>query len=334
LLIIRRTDSVLYTSPTLLLMPLLIHSLKDFPNELRGGAVAIGNFDGVHRGHCQLVRELVAQAQRLAAPAIVFTFDPPPVAILFPQRTLSAPLTDIDRRAELLHKLGVDLVLAYPTDMALLRLTAEEFFQKVLLTTLGARAIVEGPNFRFGHDRIGDVAMLNRLCKDSGLSLAIVPASNDEAGMISSTRVRELINAGNIAGANELLTQPYQIVGQVGHGASRGQTLGSPTANLNNIHVLVPPHGVYAGYAPIGDAFYPAAIHIGPNPTFGDDSVKVEVHLIDWSGELYGAKFACIFLNRLRDVRKFDSRSELQTQIALDIEACRTIFKKYAPMDR
>jgi riboflavin kinase/FMN adenylyltransferase len=315
-------------------MPLLIHSLKDFPNELRGGAVAIGNFDGVHCGHWQLVRELVAQARRLAAPAIVFTFDPPPIAILSPQRALSAPLTNIDRRAELLHKLGVDLVVAYPTDIGLLSLTAEEFFQNVLLRTLGARAIVEGPNFRFGHDRLGDVAMLDRLCKDSGVALTIVPASNDQAGMISSTRVRELINAGNISGANELLTQPYQIVGQVGHGASRGRSIGSPTANLTDIQVLVPPHGVYAGCVPIGDAFSAAAIHIGPNPTFGEDSVKVEVHLIDWAGELYGAKLTCVFLNRLRDVRKFDSLSQLQSQIALDIDACRTIFKKYAPMGR
>jgi riboflavin kinase/FMN adenylyltransferase len=218
--------------------------------------------------------------------------------------------------------------------MTLLRLTAEEFFQNVLLDTLSARAIVEGPNFRFGHDRLGDVAMLGRLCSASGLSLAIVPAANDGAGMISSSRIRELINAGNIVGANELLTQPYQIVGRVGHGAARGRAIGSPTANLTNIQVLVPPHGVYAGCVPLGDACCAAAIHIGPNPTFGDDSVKVEVHLIDWSGELYDAKLACNFLDRLRDVRKFDSLSELQTQIAHDIEACRTIFKKYAATDR
>jgi len=315
-------------------MPQLIHSLNDFPNDLRGGAVAIGNFDGVHRGHFQLVRELVAQAQRLAGPAIVFTFDPTPMAVLFPQRALSAPLTNMDRRAELLHKLGVDLVVAYPTDMALLQLTAEEFFQRVMLDTLDARAIVEGPNFRFGHDRLGDVEMLGRLCSASGLSLAVVSASNDETGMISSTRVRELINAGNIDQANSLLTQPYQIVGQVGRGAARGRTMGSPTANLTNIEVLVPPHGVYAGRVPIGDDFCAAAIHIGPNPTFDDDSVKVEVHLIDWKGELYDSRLECIFLDRLRDVRKFDSLGELKTQIALDIEACRTIFKKYSALDR
>lgn len=315
-------------------MPQLLKSLNDFPNELRGGAVAIGNFDGVHRGHLQLVRELIAQAKRLAAPAIVFTFDPPPMAILFPQKTLSAPLTSIERRAELLHKLGVDVVVAYPTDLALLRLTAEQFFQRVLLDTLGCRAIVEGPNFRFGHDRLGDVAMLGQLCTGSGISLAIVPAMQDEAGWISSTRVRELIGAGNISQANSMLTQPYQIVGQVGHGAARGRTIGTPTANLTNIEVLVPPHGVYAGFVPVGNGFCAAAIHIGPNPTFGDTAVKVEVHLIDWSGELYDSRLECIFLERLRGVRKFDSPSELQSQIAVDIDACRTIFKNYAIVDR
>ncbi len=323
-------------------MPRLIHSLKDFPDVLRGGAVAIGNFDGVHRGHEQLVRELVAQAHNIAAhniaaqttPAIVFTFDPPPIAILSPMRAQSAPLTGIARRAELLHKLGVDLVVAYPTDMALLRLSAEEFFQKVLLDTFAARVIVEGPNFRFGHDRLGDVAMLGRLCETNGLSLAIVPAAIDEAGMISSTRVRELINAGNIVGANELLTQPYQIVGQVGHGAARGRTIGAPTANLTNIRVLVPPHGVYAGCVPMGEHVYPAAIHVGPNPTFDDVSVKVEVHLIDWHGELYNAQLPCTFLERLREVRKFLSPAELQSQIASDIESCRAIFKKYVAEGR
>ncbi len=314
-------------------MPQLIHSLNDFPKELRGGAVAIGNFDGVHRGHMQLVRELVAQAERLDASAIVFTFDPPPMAVLFPKKTMSPPLTNMERRAELLQKLGVELVVAYPTDLALLSLTAEEFFQQVLVDTLGASAIVEGPNFRFGHDRLGDVAMLDRLCKSSGITLSVVSAKNDDQGMISSTRIRELINSGNIGQANLLLSQPYRIVGQVGHGVARGRTIGTPTANLTNIPVLVPPHGVYAGSVPVGDGFCAAAIHIGPNPTFGESAVKVEVHLIDWNGELYDARLHCTFLDRLRDVRKFDSTAELKAQIALDIEACRTIFQKYAALD-
>ncbi len=315
-------------------MPRLIHTLQDFPNDLRGGAVAIGNFDGVHRGHAQLVRELIAEAQRIDAPAIIFTFDPPPIKLLYPDRVLAAPLTDIERRAELLQKLGVDLVMAYPTDMTLLQLTAEEFFQTVLLDAFGARAIVEGPNFRFGRDRAGDVEMLGKLCNANALSLTVVVAANDEAGMISSTRVRQLINEGKLSAANSLLTQPYEIAGQVGHGAARGRTIGTPTANLTNVRVLVPPHGVYAGCVPVGEGLCAAAIHIGANPTFGEASVKIEVHLIDWSGELYDSNVRCLFLDRLRDVQKFSSPAELQRQIAIDIELCRTIFEKYAAADR
>ncbi len=315
-------------------MPRLIHTLQQFPSEFRGGAVAIGNFDGVHRGHAELVKTLVARARQIQAPAIVFTFDPPPIRLLFPDRVLSAPLTGIERRAELLQALGVDLVVAYPTDMALLNLTAEEFFQKVLIETLGAQAIVEGPNFRFGHERTGDVELLRELCTANGLSLTIVPASNDEAGMVSSTRVRQLINEGNITAANGLLTQPYEISGQVGHGAARGRTIGTPTANLMDVLSLVPPHGVYAGCVPMSDGYCAAAIHIGGNPTFGEDAVKIEIHLIDWSGELYDSNLRCIFLDRLRDVRKFNSPGELKNQIASDIELCRTIFKNYVAADQ
>ncbi len=316
------------------LMPRLLYSLKDLPSELRGGAVAIGNFDGVHLGHAGLVRALVAEAQRLAAPSVIFTFDPPPIALLNPDIVLGAPLTNIERRAELLHELGVDVVVAYPTDLNLLRLSAEEFFQQVLLDALGAHALVEGPNFRFGHNRLGDVALLDRLCKASGLSLTIVEATDDSEGMISSTRIRQLINAGEIARANELLVRPYQIIGQVGHGAARGRTIGTPTANLTNVRVLVPPHGVYAGCVPVANGRCAAAIHIGPNPTFGDEAIKVEVHLIDWNGELYDSDLQCIFLDRLREVRSFPSAVELRNQIGIDIERCRAIFKNYAAVDR
>lgn len=310
-------------------MPRLIYSLKNFPSELRGGAVAIGNFDGVHRGHASLVRALTDEAQRLGAPSIVFTFHPPPIGLLQPQRVLAAPLTSIERRAELLHALGVQLVVAYPTDKALLQLSAEEFFEQVLIDTLGARALVEGPNFRFGRDRMGDVELLGKLCRAKGMTLTVVEAANDDAGMISSTRIRQLINSGDIAQANSLLTRPYQITGQVGHGAARGRTIGTPTANLTEISSLVPPHGVYAGCVPVGDQWCAAAVHIGPNPTFGEEAVKVEVHLIDWNGELYDSNLQCLFLERLRDVQKFQSLDELKNQIAIDIERCRTIFKNY-----
>ncbi len=311
-------------------MPKLIHTLKNFPADSRCGAVAIGNFDGVHRGHANLITELVSAARKVNGPAVVFTFDPPPIALLQPERVLAAPLTTIERRAELLHQLGVDLVVAYPTDLELLQLSAKEFFQKVLVETLAAQAIVEGPNFRFGRDRLGDIQQLSELCSASQIALTVVAATGDARGMISSTRIRQLIGQGNIAGANELLTAPYLLTGHVGHGAARGRTIGTPTANLTQVEQLVPPHGVYAGCVPVGDSDCAAAIHIGPNPTFGDNAFKIEVHLIDWSGELYDSQLRCTFLERLRDIKKFDSPADLQSQIAKDIERCRSIFNNYS----
>ena len=312
-------------------MPQLIRSLNDLPTNCRGGAVSVGNFDGVHRGHEQLIQQLVAQAAKCGGKAIVFTFDPPPIALLRPSKPLSTPLTDMPRRAKLLGDLGVDLVVAYRTDLQLLNLTAEQFFQQILMDAIGARAIVEGPNFRFGHERLGDTLLLQKLCHSSGVTLEIVSAKSDGDGMLSSTRVRELINSGQIAAANSLLTQPYWLTGRVGHGEGRGKKLGAPTANLTDIPVLIPKHGVYAGCVALKNSLQPAAIHIGPNPTFHEELAKVEVHILDWTGELYDAHFGCGILRELRPIRQFESAAELRSQIARDIEECRSIFRDYSP---
>lgn len=308
-------------------MPQLIHSLKEFPPTARGGAISVGNFDGVHRGHECLIKRLVSQARHLGGKAVVFTFDPPPMAVLKPSLPLLAPLTDMRRRTQLLGDLGVDVVIAYPTDIQLLELTAEQFFHQILINALGAKAIVEGPNFRFGRERLGETHLLNELCRADGIALEIVAAKSDRDGMVSSTRIRELIVNGQLAEANALLTAPYAITGLVSHGEGRGKKLGSPTANLTDIAVLVPKQGVYAGCVTLENCVHPAAIHIGPNPTFGEENTKVEVHILDWHGELYEDSMCCSVLQELRSVRRFESVAELQAQIALDIEACRTIFE-------
>jgi riboflavin kinase / FMN adenylyltransferase len=311
-------------------MPLIMRNLDQFPRKFRGGAVAIGNFDGVHAGHRRLVGALVEQARRMSAPAIVFTFDPPPVAVLRPDIVVTPPLTTIERRSQLLGELGVDVVIAYRTNPHLLALSAEDFFQTVLQDAMGARAIAEGPNFRFGHNRLGDTVLLERLCKQAGMSLTIVTASNDDGGMISSTRIKQLIKDGQVGHANELLVDPYQLIGQVAQGAGRGRSLGSPTANLIDICVQVPCGGVYAGFAEVDQQHVAAAIHIGPNPTFAETLQKVEIHLIDWQGDLYGSQLRCFVLDRLRETLRFSSPEELRRQIGMDVERCRTIFAKYS----
>ncbi|MCA9133198.1 MAG: riboflavin biosynthesis protein RibF [Planctomycetales bacterium] len=304
-------------------MPALLTSLDDLPPELLGGALAVGNFDGVHRGHGGLIQQLVRAAEQVGGPALVMTFHPPPTALLYPERPLSAPLTTLARRAELLLGLGVTTLLAYPTDHDLLALSPHDFFQQKVVGLLRAKAMVEGPNFRFGRDRAGDVSQLAAFCSAANIQFAVAQATQDEAGLISSTRIRRLLAAGEIGPANALLTRPYALQGEVVRGAGRGRQLGFPTANLDHIESLIPGYGVYAGKTRLEGRSLAAAINIGPNPTFGEQQTKVEIHLIDYAGPpLYGQRLEVSLHDKIRDIQKFPSVDELRAQIAKDIAAC------------
>ncbi|MFN9751146.1 MAG: bifunctional riboflavin kinase/FAD synthetase [Planctomycetota bacterium] len=308
----------------------LLRRLEQFPSELRGGALTIGNFDGVHRGHKHVMQRLKQHAAAVNGPAIVFTFDPHPARLLRPEHS-PQPLTWIDRKAELLSELGVDAVVAYPTDLALLHLEYADFFHKIVLERIGARAMVEGPNFYFGHDRQGDVQKLAELCTDYGLALEVVQPKLETSGeeMISSSRIRRLIGSGDVAGAGRLLTQPYRIRGLVVHGSARGASLGFPTANLDAIDTLVPAHGVYVGRAQIERRWYWTAVHIGPNPTFGEFASKVEIHVLDFDGSLYGTVLEVDFIDRIRGVKAFADIESLRTQLQRDIEFARDVARRW-----
>ena len=307
----------------------LLRSLDDVTERFRGGAVAIGNFDGVHRGHACLVARLIAQARAVGGPAVVFTFDPHPVQILRPD-VAPPPLTWAERKAELLSALGVDAMIAYPTDEALLGLSAREFFDRVVAAGLQARAVVEGGNFCFGRQRTGNVRVLGEFCAAAGIRLEVVEPVPVQGAVVSSSRVRERIQAGDVDAALALLTAPYRIRGLVTHGARRGATLGFPTANVAAVDTLVPGLGVYAGRALAPAGNWPAAIHIGPNPTFGEHAVKFEVHLIGFEGSLYGQPLEVDFLSRLRDIHPFASVEELKRQLAEDRAAARAIAERNA----
>lgn len=304
--------------------------LADLPADARGGAVAIGNFDGVHLGHATITKRLVARAKEIGGPAVVFTFDPHPVRVLRPH-DCPPPLTWTERKAALLTKLGVDHVIAYPTDEALLRLSAQEFFDLVLRETMAARALVEGPNFFFGHDREGDVRLLGQFAEQAGMSLDVVEPMSEGGDLVSSSRIRRLIGeTGDVGRAATMLTAPYRVRGIVTHGAGRGTKIGFPTANLEGIDTLLPAEGVYAGVGrivgrttPVGE--WPAAINIGPNPTFGDDHAKVEAHLIGCNEAVYGRPLEVDFFDRLRDVRAFASADELVQQVKQDVAAAKAI---------
>jgi riboflavin kinase/FMN adenylyltransferase len=305
----------------------LLRSLDNLPNDLRRGAVTIGNFDGVHRGHARIIERLLAKAQEVRGPAIVFTFDPHPVRLLRPQAA-PPPLTWTDRKAELLGELGASAIIAYPTDDALLQLSPEAFFQAIIQEKLAARSLAEGPNFYFGKGRAGDINTLTRLCDQANISLEVVQPVTIAGEFVSSSRVRAAIGAGDVDLARQMLTRPYRLRGMVTHGAGRGTKIGFPTANLEAIDTLLPAQGVYAARGLTAANIWPAAVNIGPNPTFGEQALKVEVHLIGFSGPLHGQPLEVEFVSRLRGVRQFDSVDQLKAQLALDIAAASEIIHR------
>jgi riboflavin kinase/FMN adenylyltransferase len=304
----------------------IIRNLNALSEAARGGAVSIGNFDGVHRGHVAIVKRLLERAEAVGGPAIVFTFDPHPVRLLRPDQC-PPPLTWTERKAELLAAQGVDWIVAYPTDEALLALSAVEFFEQIVRGKLSAKAMVEGPNFFFGHNREGTVGRLTELTQAAGISLDVVEPVEIDGAIVSSSRVRELIRAGNVELAGKLLSAPYRIRGMVTHGAGRGAKIGFPTANLSAVDTLLPAQGVYAGRTLIDAAQYPTAINLGPSPTFGDAMIRVEVHVIGYGEALYGQAMEVDFLARLRDIRPFDSPAALVEQLQRDVEQVKTIAR-------
>lgn len=304
----------------------LLHGFTE-PQAYRGGFVAIGNFDGVHRGHQSMAALLVDRARAAGVPAVVLTFNPPPVEILRPGQ-VPPRLSTLDQKARLLAECGVDVIIAYPTDHALLNLSPEAFFEQIVLGELDARGLVEGPNFFFGHDRAGDVTRLRELCEAAGRSLDVVSPVRIGDRLVSSSEVRSRIAAGLLSEAVEMLGHPYHLVGTVGRGAGRGRSLGTPTANLEGIATLIPPDGVYAGVVPWQRGVYPAAVHIGANTTFGEQERKVEVHLLGFSGNLYGQPLEVGLLERLRETSRFAGAEELRRQLERDLEEVRAIVNR------
>jgi riboflavin kinase/FMN adenylyltransferase len=312
----------------------LLRELANLPPELRGGAVAIGNFDGVHLGHARIVDQVIEKARDLGGAALVFTFDPHPVRLLRPAHA-PPPLTWTDRKARLLADLGIDAVIAYPTDEPLLALSAEAFFDEIVRKQLDARAMVEGPNFFFGHNRSGTIDVLRQLTQKAGISLDVVEPLVVDGDYVSSSRIRRLIADGQVDQAREMLTQPFRIRGMVVHGAGRGAKLGFGTANLDAIDTLIPGPGVYAGRGIVGDRRFAAAINIGPNPTFGEGALKVEVHLVGWDGSpLYGQVVEVDFLRKLRDIQRFPDVTALVSQLQKDVAAAQRAFQDFELTDK
>ncbi|MGC1273021.1 MAG: bifunctional riboflavin kinase/FAD synthetase [Planctomycetaceae bacterium] len=291
----------------------------------RSSVAAIGNFDGVHVGHQAMIAELRRTANALGTRAIALTFDPPPVELLRPS-TAPPRLMRLGQKATYLEHAGADAVLVLPTDHRLLELSPEAFFQEVLVDRLELRGIVEGPNFRFGRDRRGDVALLQTLCDRSGLSLTVVEPVHAGAGMISSSLIRRDVTDGDLQSAARMLSRPHEVIGTVVRGSDRGDSLGFPTANLSGITTLLPPDGVYAGRVEIDGRPYAAAIHIGPNSTFEETDRRFEAHLLDFDGNLYGLTLRVELIDHVRATVRFDTPRALVEQLEIDCARVRALL--------
>lgn len=303
---------------------------RGFPSDAshRGGFVTIGNFDGVHRGHQSMVATLVERATAAGTPAVVLTFDPHPIRLLRPAESPPS-LSTLDGKAELLAGCGIDTVIAYPPTREFLSMSPDEFFQQIVREELDAKGLVEGPNFCFGRDRAGDIDTLRTLCESAGLSLNVVDPVEMDGQLISSSQIRKTIESGDIESAVAMLGHPYRLQGTVARGAGRGTDLGFPTANLHGMETLLPADGVYAAAAVVDATPHPAAVNIGPNPTFGEEARKVEAHVVGFSGELYGRPLAVDLLARIRDVRAFENGESLRRQLMSDIQTVAAVAQDY-----
>lgn len=296
-----------------------------------GAAIAIGNFDGVHLGH----RALIARARELAAATgaltAVLTFDPHPSVLLAPAHA-PAMLTSIERRVELLAEAGVDAVVVEPFTRELAGVAPDAFVDDLVIRALGARAIVVGYDFCYGQGRSGTALALHAHGVRAGIDVAIVAPVTVDGEIAASTKVRGHLRAGDLARAERMLGRPWDVDGVVVHGAERGRAIGVPTANITpEVELAIAP-GIYAVTLRVdGGPAMPAVASLGTNPTFVDAGrLVLEVHVLDWSGDLYDRRVRTTFLARLRDEQKFASVEALVAQIRRDITDARAALARRA----
>jgi riboflavin kinase/FMN adenylyltransferase len=304
----------------------LVQLSSELPSEATGPAVTVGNFDGVHRGHQELVEATVSEARAIVGRAVVLTFDPHPARVLTPDRA-PAPLMTLSQKAEALAALGVDVLAVLPFNAGVAAQSAEQFARTTLAERLRARVVVVGSNFRFGRGREGDLPGLGELGNRLGFRVREVSPLLHDGEPISSSRIRAALARGAVREARDLLGRRFFVDGSVVAGEGRGRGLGFPTANLDVDNEALPASGVYAAWCRTRNggsaAPHRAVANLGRRPTFEGVEPTVEVHLLDFSDDLYGRQLRLEFEDRLRDERRFSGPAALAEQITRDVELAR-----------
>jgi len=307
---------------------IIFRSTENITGDFRGSFVSIGNFDGVHLSHQFICRKLASEAKQAGTKSLVITFDPHPKMILHPNIRPFFLITTLDEKLERLAACGIDGVLVIPFTMDYSKTTAEEFVHNFLGRKLAIGKIIIGHDYTFGQGKKGNSDYLIAAGRDMGFAVEVVDAVKSGNDIISSTLIRKSIIEGNLKKAAVLLGRYYNVAGKVVTGFGRGVTLGFPTANIEPEKELLPPPGIYAAFVDTEEKRYQAVLNIGAKPTFEDYTFSFEVHLLNFSGDLRGKRINTDFVEKLRDIVKFDSPETLKKQIAADVEKAKTILLK------
>ncbi|MBK5277026.1 MAG: bifunctional riboflavin kinase/FAD synthetase [Desulfuromonadales bacterium] len=299
----------------------------DIGNEIiHDSVVTIGNFDGVHRGHLELFRRLIACGFQLGLQSLVVTFEPHPLKVLSPETT-PPMITTFDQKVALIDTAGVDCLVVVPFTLEFAQMTADAFVRDFLCHSLGMRHIVIGHDYAFGKGRAGNYTTLERVGAEQGFSVEYMEPVGEDGLVFSSSLVRRLITAGDMAAASMILGRYHMISGTVVHGREIGHAIGFPTANIATDNELLPPDGVYAVMVSVaGRLVVKGACNIGLNPTFDGGTRTIEVFLLDYSDRIYGLEIALWFVQRLRDVQKFADVAALVEAITLDVQHTREVL--------
>jgi len=290
--------------------------------------LALGNFDGLHRGHMKIIERVRRVASERGAAAVAMTFDPHPPRVVRPDKAPPLLMTKT-QRLEALERAGVDGVAVVRFTPELSRWDPETFVRTVLVEWLHVAEVWVGANFLFGHDRAGNFSSLRGLGSRYGFRAEKIDPVRYKDFVVSSTRIRRLISEGRVDEASALLGHPYTVDGTVVEGSHRGRDLGFPTANLATGNELIPPHGVYATTVRLDGVIYPSITNVGIRPTFDDEPrTVIETHLLDVECDLYGRMLRLGFVQRLRDERRFESVDLLKAQVGADVQKARTLFEQ------
>lgn len=307
---------------------ILITDLKNIQKKFDNSVLTLGNFDGLHLGHQELIRMIIERARELGALSMVVTFRPHPLKVLAPEKC--PPLISIyEEKISLFEKLGIDVLVKIPFTLEFSTMSPEDFVRDILCNTLGAREIFVGRNYRFGRGREGDIQKLRSLGEKYGFTVREIEQIAVDGEVISSTKIRTLLKQGDVEHAAKLLGRTYAITGIVVRGDGRGKGLGFPTANIAPKHTIIPPDGVYAVRLVVRERAYDGIANIGMRPTFNKKALAIEVHVFDFNEDIYGEDISLCFIRKIREEKKFKGPEALVSQIRADIEVAKEILASH-----